>query len=212
MSEDGEGEFKGDSIKVALLGDSGVGKTCIIKRYTEDTFNENSVPTQGASYFQKLLEVNNKNINLDIWDTAGQERYRSLGRRFYKEAYIVCLVYDITSSASFENLKNVWYKELKDYGEKFTVLGIVGNKSDLYENEEVNDEEVREYAKTIDATFVLTSAKKGDNIDFLFDTLTRKYLGPEFTKKVQEMKKDKGEATKVTNSKEKENHKKKNCC
>ena len=212
MTENKEGETKGDNIKVALLGDSGVGKTCIIKRYTEEAFDENSVPTQGASYFQKILEIENKTIILDIWDTAGQERYRSLGRRFYKEAFIVCLVYDITSSQSFENLKNIWYKELKDNGEKCTVLGIVGNKSDLYENEEVKYDDVMEFAKEVEATFVLTSAKKGDNIDFLFDTLTRKYLGPEFTKKVQEMKKDKGEATKVTNSDGKSKHKKRKCC
>ena len=88
----------------------------------------------------------------------------------------------------------------------------MGNKSDLYENEEVKDEDAMEYAKSIGATFVLTSAKNGDNIDLLFDTLTRKFLGPEFTKKVQEMKSDKGEATKVTNSNGKENHKKKKCC
>ena len=210
MTEDGKNN---DNVKVAFLGDSGVGKTCIIKRYTEDEFNENSPTTAGASYSQKLLEIDDKTIQLDLWDTAGQEKYRALGKRFYKDAYIICLVYDITNAASFDALKNKWYKDVKDFGEKFNVLAVVGSKSDCYEKEEVKDEEAMEFAKSIDATFMLTSAKNGDNIDLLFDTLIRKYLGPEFTKKVQEMKKDKGEVIKVTKSNGNEkDRKKKGCC
>ena len=118
MEEDGKGaENKGDNVKVALLGSSGVGKTCIIKRYTEDSFDENSVTTAGASYSQKILNVEGKSIQLDLWDTAGQEKYRSLGRRFYKDAYIICLVYDITNATTFEELKNNWYKDLKEFVE-----------------------------------------------------------------------------------------------
>ena len=205
-----EGEY--DSVKVALLGDSGVGKTCIIKRYTEDEYDENSPTTAGASYSQRILDIDGKRIQLDLWDTAGQEKYRSLGKRFYKDAYIICLVYDISTASSFENLKSVWYKDLKDYGEKYKVLAVVGSKSDKFEKEEVKEEEAREYAKSIEATFMLTSAKTGANIDLLFETLIRQYLGPEFLKKVEEMKRDKGEVAKVTNSKDKGKHKKKKCC
>ena len=202
-----------NSIKVTLLGSSGVGKTCIIQRYTENTFDENAVSTSGASYSQKFIEVDKKGVVLDLWDTAGQEKYRSLGRHFYKDAYIVCLVYDITILQSFKDIQEKWYKDLKTYGEQFTVLALVGNKSDCYEKEEVPEDMAKEYAKEIKATFMLTSAKTGDNIEILFETLTRKYLGPEFTQKVVEMQKDKGEATKVTveNAKE-DKKKKKGCC
>ena len=201
-----------NSLKVTLLGSSGVGKTCIIQRYTENTFDENTVSTSGASYSQKFIEVDKKRVVLDLWDTAGQEKYRSLGRHFYKDAYIVCLVYDITILQTFKDIKEKWYKDLKTYGEQFTVLALVGNKSDCYEKEEVSEDMAKEYAKEINAIFMLTSAKTGDNIDNLFETLVRQYLGPEFTKKVVEMKKDKGEVKKITAENAKEDKKKKKRC
>ena len=205
MAEGGNPNPNIETVKVTLLGSSGVGKTCIIKRYTDNIFDENSQSTSGASYSHNILEIDgNKSIQLDLWDTAGQEKYRSLVRHFYKDSYIVCLVYDITNPQSFEDLKEKWYKDLKSYGEKYTVLAVVGSKSDCYENEEVKEEVAREYAKSIGATFMLTSAKTGDNINNLFETLVRQYLGPEFTKKVQEIKKDKGEVTKVTTETAKE--------
>ena len=210
--EDGDEGSSENSVKVTLLGSSGVGKTCIIKRYTEDSYDENSQTTSGASYSQKPLMIDNKPIQLDIWDTAGQEKYRSLGRHFYKDAYIVCLVYDITSLQSFEDLKTKWYNDLKTYGEKYNVLAVVGSKSDNYEKEEVKEEEARKYAKSIGATYMLTSAKTGDNIDLLFDTLIRQYLGPDFVKKVQEMKQEKGEIQKVTRNTIIEKKKKKKFC
>ena len=210
--EDGDEGSSENSVKVTLLGSSGVGKTCIIKRYTEDSYDENSQTTSGASYSQKPLMIDNKPIQLDIWDTAGQEKYRSLGRHFYKDAYIVCLVYDITSLQSFEDLKTKWYNDLKTYGEKYNVLAVVGSKSDNYEKEEVKEEEARKYAQSIGATYMLTSAKTGDNIDLLFDTLIRQYLGPDFVKKVQEMKQEKGEIQKVTRNTIIEKKKKKKFC
>ena len=210
--EDGDEGSSENSVKVTLLGSTGVGKTCIIKRYTEDSFDENSQTTSGASYSQKPLMIDNKPIQLDLWDTAGQEKYRSLGRHFYKDAYIVCLVYDITSLQSFEDLKTKWYNDLKTYGEKYNVLAVVGSKSDNYEKEEVKEEEARKYAKSIGATYMLTSAKTGDNIDLLFDTLIRQYLGPDFVKKVQEMKQEKGEIQKVTRNTILEKKKKKKFC
>ena len=159
----------GDSVKITLLGSSGVGKTCIIKRFTEGNFDEGSVSTSGASYSQKPLKIDNKTIQIDLWDTAGQEKFRSLGRHFYKDAYIVCLVYDITSKESFEDLKNNWYNDLKTYGEKFNITAVVGNKSDMYEKEEVKEEDARAFAQSINSTFFLVSAKNGDNIDLLFN-------------------------------------------
>ena len=197
------------SIKITLLGSTGVGKTCIIRRYTEGNFDENSPSTTGGSYSSKIITIDNKEVSLDLWDTAGQEKYRSLGRHFYKDSYIVCLVYDITLSSSFSELKEKWYPDLKQFGEKYTVLAVVGNKCDCYETEAVDESEARSFAQEIGATFMLTSAKTGDGIETLFDTLIRQYLGPEFTKKVDEMKADKGETTKVTQSSTEEKKKKK---
>ena len=130
----------------------------------------------------------------------------------YKDAYIVVLVYDITDPKTFEDLKEKWYNDLKTYGEKYTVIGIVGNKSDCYDQEKVSEEEAKEFANKLGAIFMLTSAKTGENIDLLFENLTRKYLGPDFIKKVQEMKQDKGETTKITKESTTKNIKNKKCC
>ena len=167
-------------IKVALLGNSGVGKSSIILRYSTDRFEIDSLTTKGAEYSQTKVEINGKSYKLDIWDTAGQEQYRSLGKHFYINAYIVILVYDISKKDSFEDLKNIWYNDLIRYGEKCTVIAIVGNKIDLYEQEEVNENEGRAFAKEKNALFMQVSAKTGDNINNLFKALISKYLDPNF--------------------------------
>ena len=96
-------------LKITLIGDSGSGKTCIINRYISDEFFPDKVSTMGVSCSNKLIKRNNKLLRLDLWDTAGQEQYRSLGRHFYKDSYVIILVYDIANRESFENLKIVWY-------------------------------------------------------------------------------------------------------
>ena len=164
------------SIKITLLGNPGVGKTCIIARYIDDVFNEN-----------------NKEYQLDIWDTAGQEKFHSLGKHFYKDSYVVCLVYDVTTQESLESLKTIWYPDLLKYGEDSKILAVVGNKCDLYEEESVDEEQAKSFAKEINAIHMLTSAKTGDGIEKLFDTLTDKYLSPEFNPKIKELLRERGE-------------------
>ena len=165
------------SIKITLLGNPGVGKTCIIARYIDNVYNENNSSTIGANYSEKTIKKKGREYQLDIWDTAGQEKFHSLGKHFYKDSYIVCLVYDITNQDSVEALKSVWYPDIQKYGEKYAVLAVIGNKSDLYENEELADEEqAKAFAKEINATFMLTSAKTGDGIEKLFDVLTDKII------------------------------------
>ena len=212
MGDEDKSNAKPDeNIKVTLIGGSGVGKTCIIRRYYLNEYIENPASTCGGSYSAKQININNKVIQIDLWDTAGQERFRSLGKHFYKDAYIVILVYDITNKKSFEEIENVWYPSVKEHGEKYSVLAVVGNKCDLYENEEVKENEAREYAQQIGATFMLVSAKSGDNIDLLFDTLVKQYLGPAFTEQLNEMKKEKGETGKLTTQNAKKKKKKSGC-
>ena len=164
--------------KIVLLGDIGVGKTCLMSRLIFGTFDANKNSTQGVSYsnIKKGYPNFGKILNLDIWDTAGQEKYKRLTKFFYKDADMVILVYDITRKESFDNLKHFWYKELQEYGNKDIVIGIAGNKSDLYDNEEVSEKEAREFAKSIDAIFGLISAKNDSGIDKLFEDIGNKYL------------------------------------
>ena len=163
-------------IKVTLIGESSVGKTSIINRYTKESFSQELDSTLGANYSQKKITRHGKKIRLDLWDTAGQEKYRAIGRHFYKESYIVCLVYDITNKDSFEKIKSIWYPDLKEYGEKLKIVALVGNKLDKYLEEEVNEEDAKKFAVEIKAIYKRTSAMEGTNIEDLFNTLADKYL------------------------------------
>ena len=199
------------TIKVVLIGNSGVGKTCISQRYINDSFTNNEQSTVGASYFQKKLEIDGKPINLDIWDTAGQERYRSMGKMFYKDAFIVLFVYDITDKKSFLELKNVWYDEIKKTGEKHSVLAVVGNKSDLYLKEQVDEDEARKWADDIGAIYALVSAKEGDCINLLFDNVVKKYFSPDFVAQMDSEKKNRGK-TNIIEKKDLDSKKKRRFC
>ncbi len=211
----------GKTTKVVLIGDGGVGKTCIISRFISNEFDKEVESTDGASYGTKELELPklNKKINLDIWDTAGQERYKSLTKFFYKDAQIIIMVYDITKKLTFENIKNQWYKEIQELSGKNFILGIAGNKSDLYESEEVPEKEAREYAKSINAVYSLTSAQNNTGIKQLFEDVGMQLLAPDFQEKIMEEQKEKKEDTniKITQSTvkkidEEQKHKKKKCC
>ena len=183
--------------KIVLLGDSGVGKTCLISRFISGQFDANVNSTNGASYASKKVDYPQlgKSLVLDIWDTAGQEKYKSLTKFFYKDAAMVILVYDITRKESYDNLKNFWYKEILEYGEKDIVLGIAGNKSDLYDEEAVPEKEAREWAKSINAIFALTSAQNNSGVTKLFEDIGNKYLDPNFQEKVKENKPASDEAS-----------------
>ena len=186
-----------------------MGKTCIISRYIDDVFDEANTPTIGANYSEKTINKNGKDYELNIWDTAGQEKFHSVGKHFYKDAYVVCLVYDITNQDSLEQLKTMWYPDVQKYGEKYTILAVVGNKCDLYEGDNLADENMaKKFAQSIGATFMQTSAKSGEGIEKLFDTLVDKFTSSEFSSKYKEMLQSKGN-TQVLKQNEKENKKKK---
>ena len=195
--------------KVVLVGDSGVGKTCIIQRYVNDQYNENSESTITSSYTYKKIDYKEykKSISFDIWDTAGQELYRSLAKNFYLNASIGILVYDIRRRDSFESLKEYWYEQLKVSGEDNMVLGLAGNKCDLFSKEEVKEEEGRKFAKEIGAVFYLTSSKESIGIDELFQECGKKYL--ENNKLIQG---DKDQGFGLNNQNANKEKKKGKCC
>ena len=179
--------------KVVLVGDTGVGKTCIIQRYVNNNYDENTESTVASTYTYKVLQYPKyqKSISFDIWDTAGQEIYRALAKNFYLNASIGILVYDIKRQSSFDNIKNYWYDQLKESGEENMILGIAGNKCDLFNEEEVDEEEAKKFAKSIGAVFKLTSCKESIGIDELFEECGRRYL--ELNNLIGNEKKDKKE-------------------
>ena len=206
--------------KVVLVGESAVGKTCIISRFISGAFDSNVSSTNGASYASKNVQYDKlgKNLLLDVWDTAGQEKYRALTKFFYKDAKVAILVYDITRYDTFKSIKEFWYEQVKENGPKNIVIGIAGNKCDLYEKEEVNENEAREFAASIGAIFALTSAQNNSGISELFRDVGNKYLDPNFQQQMQmenEEKNPEGKNTNIVLDKKEENKpekKKKSFC
>ena len=176
MDEDSNAE----SLKVVLLGESGVGKTSIISQLMEQEFNDEQTATTGATFSTKTMVFDNKGICFEIWDTAGQEKYRALTKMFYKDAGAAILVYDITRQASFEELKNYWANQVKENAPKKIVLAVAANKSDLIDTEQVDEKTGRAFAKEIGAIFKSTSAKNQKGIEELFKDIGNKYVDPNF--------------------------------
>ena len=168
-------------IKVVLLGETAVGKSCLISRFVSDTFLTNHVATLAGSFSSKnvFYDKVNKKIKYEIWDTAGQEKYRALNKMFYQDASVAILVLDITRKDTFEAIKNYWYSEVKENSPKNIVIAIAANKSDLYEYEEIGNEELQEYANSIGAIYKQTSALQSSGINDLFDNIGYKILSPE---------------------------------
>ena len=163
-------------IKIILIGESGVGKTSIIDRYIKNTFNPGITSSTTMSYVGKLIEKNKKKIQLNIWDTIGQERFRSLSRLFFNDTKIVILVYSIERKESFENL-DYWFNLYKEQLGEDTILGVVANKSDLFLDQEVPDEDGEKYAEKNGAIFTLLSAKENNmKIDQFINRLVDAYL------------------------------------
>ncbi len=148
-----------EEVKMILLGESGVGKTAIIKRYLYDQFNKEKSPTESMHYMEKDLVINKKKIKLNVWDTIGQEKYRSLSKLFLNETQIVILVYSIDDSKSFKEL-DYWSDLYKEQLGDEILLGIVGNKIDLFTNQEVSENQGKEYAEQHNGIFAQLSAKE----------------------------------------------------
>lgn len=201
------------SCKIVLLGESRVGKTCIISRYINQVFEGNTISTNGASYASKTLKLEDydKSLKVEIWDTAGQEKYRSLTKFFYKDAAIAVLVYDITRRDSFEEVKNYWYEQLKTCGEKNIVIGLAGNKCDMFDKEAVTEEEAKNFANEIGAQFQLTSAFKNMGIDDLFRMVGCKFLDPNFQDKINEEPKEQTKNITLNSNTQKKKKDKKRC-
>ena len=165
-----------ESFKVVLVGESGVGKTSIITQFIDQTFQEDQQSTTGGTFSTKSVICDNgKTLKFEIWDTAGQERYRSLTKMFYKDANAAVLVYDITRKDSFEELQNYWSQQIKESSPPNIILAVAANKSDLINQEAVEEEAARAFAKELGAIFVSTTATTVESINELFIEIAKKY-------------------------------------
>ena len=212
------------SVKVVLLGESGVGKTSIITQYTTKKFNPRCSTSVSAQFISKTLKFPEfeKSIKFDIWDTVGQEKYRSLTKIFYRDAKVIVFVYDITTEYSFNQLKDYWYEETINTTEKTPLMAVVANKSDLYPDQKVNNKDGKEFAEKINAIFQTTSAMSDTGINTLFENIGKKIIMPDYdyknkakknySKKIEKENKEKKIKLEQRNSTDVKDENKRKCC
>ena len=172
MSENNEKIYK-----VVLVGEAGVGKTCIMTRFTKDKFDDEYITSFTAQFLRKTLEfADGKRITFDIWDTAGQEKYMSINKNLFQRVQGIILMYDITEMKSFQNL-SVWMNAVEQLS-KGTPLILIGNKIDLKDKRQVSSEQGKEYADKYNIEFFESSGKSGENVEKSFI-----FLGEEIMRK-----------------------------
>ena len=157
------------TLKIILVGDSSVGKTSLLLKYTEGGFEENYMSTIGVDFKLKSIVVNNYKVNLKIMDTCGQERFKSLNKNFYSSADGIMFVFDVTQKLSFKSIDS-WLKVPTDFTSNFKKI-LIGNKIDLENIREVKKEMIENYAKKEDMQYFETSAKTGENVEESFNKL-----------------------------------------
>ncbi|KAL7749911.1 Rab GTPase ypt31 [Sorochytrium milnesiophthora] len=167
MPQDDEYDFL---FKVVLIGDSGVGKSNLLSRFTRNEFNLESKSTIGVEFATRSIQVDGKTIKAQIWDTAGQERYRAITSAYYRGAVGALLVYDIAKHVTYDNV-NRWLKELRDHADTNIVIMLVGNKSDLRHLRAVPTEEAKKFAADNGLSFVETSALDSSHVETAFQQI-----------------------------------------
>ena len=167
MSSDSSKTFK-----ILTIGESGVGKTCILRRFVENKFLKNHLATIGIDFKTKTLNINNQEIKLKIWDTAGQERFRNITTQYYKGADGIVLIYDVTDDASYEKIRDWMAQILSNTKREDIGLVLLGNKCDM-EPRAVTEEQGNKMAEELQVSYFETSALTGQGINEAFNELTR---------------------------------------
>lgn len=150
-----------------MIGDSGVGKSCLLLRFADDTYTESYISTIGVDFKIRTIDLDGKTIKLQIWDTAGQERFRTITSSYYRGAHGIIVVYDTTDLESFNNVKQ-WLHEIDRYASDNVNKLLVGNKSDLTSKRAVSFDQAKEFADSLGIEFIETSAKNSTNVEKAF--------------------------------------------
>ncbi|XP_028319927.1 GTP-binding protein YPTC1-like [Gouania willdenowi] len=156
--------------KLLLIGDSGVGKSCLLLRFADDTYTESYISTIGVDFKIRTIDMDGKTVKLQIWDTAGQERFRTITSSYYRGAHGIIIVYDVTEQESFNNVKQ-WLDEIDRYACDNVSRLLVGNKSDLLSKKVVDAATAQEVASSLRISFLETSAKSSENVERAFLTM-----------------------------------------
>lgn len=162
--------------KALVIGDSGVGKSCLLLRFAQDKYEQNYLSTVGVDYYNRTISIEGKRVQLQMWDTAGQERFRTITRSYYRGSQGIVVVYDITDSDTFENVKH-WLEEIDKNAGSGVVKLLVGNKQDLESSRKVTYAQGKEFADSIGVGFFETSAKESFNVEAVFVQLAKQIKG-----------------------------------
>ena len=165
-------------IKIMIVGETLVGKTSLIRRYTKNKFGGDYLATIGIDFQYKFLDINNKKIKVELWDTAGQERFKSIAKNYFQSSDGLLIVYDITDKKTFEKLDD-WFEQISLNAPENTKLVLIGNKSDLGGKREISIEEGQKFAEQNRVKFFETSAKDGTNVNSVFEMLTNDIINDE---------------------------------
>eukprot|EP00443_Scrippsiella_acuminata_P057614 CAMPEP_0115487096 /NCGR_PEP_ID=MMETSP0271-20121206/60775_1 /TAXON_ID=71861 /ORGANISM="Scrippsiella trochoidea, Strain CCMP3099" /LENGTH=279 /DNA_ID=CAMNT_0002915127 /DNA_START=60 /DNA_END=898 /DNA_ORIENTATION=+ len=158
--------------KLLLIGDSGVGKSCLLLRFADDTYTESYISTIGVDFKIRTLDLDGKTCKLQIWDTAGQERFRTITSSYYRGAHGIIVVYDVTDKESFNNVK-YWMQEIDKYATGSVNKLMIGNKCDLSSKKVVSYDEAKELADSLEVPFMETSAKNAHNVEQAFQQMAK---------------------------------------
>mmetsp|Transcript_1040 Transcript_1040/g.1788 ORF Transcript_1040/g.1788 Transcript_1040/m.1788 type:complete len:208 (+) Transcript_1040:101-724(+) len=161
--------------KLVLIGDSGVGKSCLLLRFADDSFTDSYISTIGVDFRFRTLKINKKTVKLQIWDTAGQERFRTITSAYYRGADGIIMVYDVTSQESFEHVDE-WLNEVDRFANENTCKLLVGNKADLTEERKVAGDMARALANRLNVQFLETSAKTSTNVTTAFSLMAEELI------------------------------------
>jgi len=159
-------------IKLLLIGDSGVGKSCLLLRFSDDSFTPSFITTIGIDFKIRTIELDGKKIKLQIWDTAGQERFRTITTAYYRGAMGILLTYDVTDDKSFANIKN-WLRNIEQHASENVNKILIGNKCDLLDKKVIDSARGKALADEIGIKFMETSAKNSINVEEAFISLAR---------------------------------------
>jgi Ras-related protein Rab-1A len=182
-----------EKFKLVLIGDTGVGKSCLLLRFADDTFTENYISTIGVDFRFHTVKIDKKTVKLQIWDTAGQERYRTITSAYYRGADGIIMVYDVTNEDSFRHI-NDWLLEVNRYASETTCKLIVGNKIDL-PNRIISTDALKSYANQLQIPCIETSAFDATNVTEAFENISRSLLSKDDQNKAGDAFPKKGNET-----------------
>ena len=194
-------------LKLIIIGDSSVGKTCILLRFSEDNFPTSHMPTIGIDFKIKSINVDSQVVKLQVWDTAGQERFRTITQTYYKGAMGIILAYDCTDENSFSNIRN-WIKQIETHAAKDVAKVLVGNKCDKQDEKVISAEQGQQLADEYGLKFFETSALSGHNINDLFYDIAQTIV----KSKPAASTSTQSAPTRLTGVEKSESSKEKKCC